>query len=84
LSLLNAVRVGCAASRRFGKALIDPERFSAERVLARPRYAYIPFGAGQRICIGAAFAMTEAMLILAMISATGCTLSLAILSSLKA
>jgi cytochrome P450 len=46
----------------------DPKRFSPERVLARQRYAYIPFGAGQRICIGAAFAMTEAMLILAMIA----------------
>ena len=41
----------------------DPERFSPERVGARPR-----FGAGQRICIGATFAMTEAMLILAMIA----------------
>ena len=46
----------------------DPERFSSERVIARPRFAYIPFGAGPRICIGAAFAMTEAMLILAMVA----------------
>jgi cytochrome P450 len=36
--------------------------------LVRPRFAYIPFGAGQRICIGAAFAMTEAILILATIA----------------
>ncbi len=42
----------------------DPERFTAEP----PRYSYIPFGAGQRICIGAAFAMTEAILILATIA----------------
>jgi cytochrome P450 len=43
----------------------EPERFSPERSAGRPRFAYIPFGAGPRVCIGAAFAMTEAMLILA-------------------
>ena len=46
----------------------DPERFAPERAAARPRFAYIPFGAGPRICIGAAFAMAEAMLILATIA----------------
>lgn len=42
----------------------DPERFAPDRAAARTRFAYIPFGAGPRICIGAAFAMAEAMLIL--------------------
>jgi cytochrome P450 len=46
----------------------DPERFAPERAAARPRFAYIPFGGGPRICIGAAFAMAEAMLILATIA----------------
>ncbi len=46
----------------------EPERFSPERAAARPRFAYIPFGAGPRICIGAAFAMEEALLILATIA----------------
>jgi cytochrome P450 len=42
-----------------------PERFSKERATEIPRYAYLPFGAGPRVCIGNAFAMMEARLILA-------------------
>jgi cytochrome P450 len=47
--------------------VFDPERFAPERASERPRFAYIPFGGGPRICIGAGFAMTEATVILAML-----------------
>jgi cytochrome P450 len=43
----------------------DPERFSAERSAARPRFAYLPFGGGPRICIGAQLALTEVSLLVA-------------------
>jgi cytochrome P450 len=43
----------------------DPERFSPENSAGRPRFAYMPFGGGPRVCIGAMLAMTEASLILA-------------------
>src|SRR5262249_52385590 len=42
-----------------------PERFSKDRETDMPRYGYLPFGAGPRICIGNMFAMMEARLILA-------------------
>ncbi|HEY8211519.1 MAG TPA: cytochrome P450 [Myxococcaceae bacterium] len=44
----------------------DPQRFAPEQVSPRHRYAYLPFGGGQRICIGNNFALMEATLILAM------------------
>jgi len=48
----------------------EPERFRPERWLdgstsKLPKYAYIPFGGGPRICIGERFAMMEGVLVLA-------------------
>jgi len=45
----------------------NPDAFDPERFRQPPanQYAYIPFGAGQRVCIGSNFALIEAMLVLA-------------------
>ena len=46
----------------------DPDAFRPERFADRKaidRYAYLPFGDGPRICIGASFALQEAVIILA-------------------
>lgn len=44
-----------------------PERFSPENEAKIEKFAYFPFGGGPRICIGNAFAMMEAVLVLATI-----------------
>jgi cytochrome P450 len=50
----------------------EPQAFRPERWLvedpARPRHAYLPFGAGPRMCIGEGFASLEAVLVLATIA----------------
>jgi cytochrome P450 len=70
------VKKGCTVfmsqwvSHRDPKYFPDPEAFRPERWedgLARriPKYAYYPFGGGQRVCIGNTFALMEAAIILA-------------------
>ncbi|MFC5827039.1 cytochrome P450 [Nonomuraea insulae] len=46
----------------------DPGRFDPELPSVRPRYAYIPFGAGPRFCVGNHLGMMEATFVLAMVA----------------
>ena len=46
----------------------DPDRFLPERSSARARFAWLPFGAGQRMCIGSGLALLEGQLVLAMVA----------------
>ena len=46
----------------------DPERFHPEHRAVTHRLAYMPFGAGPRLCIGNNFALMEGQLLLAMMA----------------
>jgi cytochrome P450 len=64
---------------RHRKLWRDPDAFDPSRFMpppgstpgstapTAPRFAYLPFGAGPRVCVGAQFALTEAVLVLAML-----------------
>ncbi len=45
-----------------------PERFLPEERGRIDRFAYLPFGAGPRVCIGASFSLQEAVIVLATIA----------------
>ena len=46
----------------------DPDRFDPEISANRPRYSYIPFGAGPRFCVGNHLGMMEAVFVVAMVA----------------
>jgi unspecific monooxygenase len=54
----------------------DPDAFDPTRFLPDapppPRFTYLPFGAGPRVCVGAQFALTEATLALAALTRSFC------------
>ncbi len=67
------VTVSQWVTHRDGRYFAEPERFLPERwendlEKRLPRFAYFPFGGGQRVCIGSGFAMMEALLVLATIA----------------
>ena len=67
------VIVNIYALQRDGRFFDDPERYDPDRFAPSwetpiPRYAYLPFGGGPRVCIGSAFAMMEARLVLAAVA----------------
>lgn len=65
--------VNTYALQRDERFFAEPERFDPERFAKGweervPRYAYLPFGGGPRVCLGNGFAMMEARLIVATVA----------------
>jgi cytochrome P450 len=46
----------------------EPDRFAPENAAGRSRFAYLPFAAGPRICVGASFAMTQMLIAVAVLA----------------
>lgn len=62
------VQVVPFTTQRDGRWFEAPDAFRPERFLGPPswpRYAFLPFGAGPRVCIGQAFGLLEAGLVMA-------------------
>lgn len=55
----------------------DPLRFTPEMIKMRPKFAYFPFGAGPRFCIGNNFAIMEVTIALALLAQKGIKMTLA-------
>jgi cytochrome P450 len=67
------ITVSAWAMHRDPRFFAEPEQFIPERFAPGweeriPRYAYLPFGGGPRVCIGNGFAMMEARLVLATVA----------------
>ncbi|MEN8652961.1 cytochrome P450 [Streptomyces sp. 21So2-11] len=75
LPVAPGTRVWCSqwVTQRDARWFPEPEEFRPERWDAEsgediPEYAWFPFGGGPRVCLGARFAMVEAVLILAVLA----------------